>query len=96
MTEVMHPKLKVRRDRIRSDGRCICGPLAGYIGAHRVHGPVVRTNKCQICLDIHGGRPLPIYVTMVPYLLLLVIRSHISARRRSPRQASRARARKAR
>lgn len=42
---------------LRAAGRCICGPLSGFISRRgTVHGPVVRGGKCQRCLDVHAGK----------------------------------------
>lgn len=54
MTPVLHPSAKVRRDALRQAQRCINGPTVGTIGAGGVeHGPVVRSGKCQRCIDVH-------------------------------------------
>lgn len=57
--EVKHPKLQMRRDRLRALELCINGPLpVGERRNRRVgavqHGPVVKGGKCQRCLDIHS------------------------------------------
>lgn len=43
-----------RRNLLRAAGRCINGPLVGYVGRHGVeHGDVVKSGKCQRCLDVY-------------------------------------------
>jgi hypothetical protein len=43
---------KLRRDRLRAQGRCINGPIDP--NKPTIHGPVVRGGKCQRCLDVHA------------------------------------------
>ena len=50
--DVEHVKHKVRRDMLRLEGRCICGPVVGFVSRNGVvHGPVVRGGRCQRCID---------------------------------------------
>lgn len=45
-------RAKQRRDTLRAAGKCIGGPLVGFVSARgTVHGPVVSADKCQRCLD---------------------------------------------
>ncbi len=62
---IKHPMHKKRRDLLRQLGRCINGPSpivtdatprgpAKDTGKPRVkHGPPVRGDKCQHCIDVH-------------------------------------------
>lgn len=43
-----------RRNKLREAGLCINGPLVGNVGhGGVVHGPVVKSGRCQRCLDVH-------------------------------------------
>ena len=54
--EIFHTKMKVRRDALRAEGRCICGPVIGHISRNGVaHGPVLRGGKCARCLAVWRG-----------------------------------------
>jgi hypothetical protein len=54
--EVMHPKMKQRRDMLRAQGRCINGPVVGDTSKRGVaHGPVVSGGKCERCMVVHRG-----------------------------------------
>ena len=50
-------EVNVRRERLRELNLCINGPMEfGRPGKRGViHGPVVRGNKCQHCIDTHRG-----------------------------------------
>ena len=56
---VLHPELKIQRDKLRAENRCINGPRDPAMAAGRaqgvVHGDVVRGGKCQRCIDVHSG-----------------------------------------
>jgi hypothetical protein len=42
------------REQLRAAGKCINGPRVGNVGRGGVeHGPVVRSGKCQRCIDIY-------------------------------------------
>jgi hypothetical protein len=52
ITEVLHPKAKVRRDALRAAGLCINGGPRSKV----VHGPVVSGGRCQRCEDVKSGK----------------------------------------
>lgn len=58
MTQVLHPKVKSRRDLLRQEKRCINGPTNGNVSSRGVvHGPPVKGGKCQRCCHIHERGP---------------------------------------
>jgi hypothetical protein len=65
--ELAYPKLKQKRDELRAQNRCICGPWdpSTNTGKRRgiEHGPVVRGGRCQRCWDVakksRGGKKKP-------------------------------------
>jgi hypothetical protein len=45
-----------RRVVLRAHGRCICGPLEGFVSKNGIkHGPVVSGGRCQRCIDVKKG-----------------------------------------
>jgi hypothetical protein len=55
--DIMRRELAAERKAIlRAHGRCINGPLDGYVSKRgTVHGPVVRGSKCARCCAVHDG-----------------------------------------
>lgn len=54
---------KVRRDALRAAGKCINGPMVGFVGKDGVtHGPVVQGGRCQYCHDLKTGAKTPLSV----------------------------------
>lgn len=55
---VMHAQLKLDRDKLRDEKRCINGPRDPRKTKGKArgveHGEVVRAGKCQRCLDVWG------------------------------------------
>lgn len=50
---------KVRQDMLRAAGKCINGPLDGFVSKRRgiVHGPVVSPcGRCARCLAVKRGK----------------------------------------
>lgn len=52
MKEVIHVKMKVRRDALRAAKKCINGGPRSRV----VHGPVVSGGRCQRCIDVKQGK----------------------------------------
>lgn len=51
-TDDQRSRAKARRDLLRAAGKCIGGPLVGFVSRSGIeHGPVVSADKCQRCLD---------------------------------------------
>jgi len=50
-------KAATHKQKCRDAGLCICGPTHSGPSRRGIqHGPVVRGNKCQRCIDIHDDK----------------------------------------
>lgn len=44
---------RTRKEQLREAGRCINGPLHGFVSRRgTVHGPVVKAGKCARCVAV--------------------------------------------